>query len=148
MAESYEVSSVKAGLNVSPSVMWQIKAGGMRVKVKEIGVFVAQSPATAPVFTLFRSATTGTATTSLAGQLCDVAGNASAAALETAWSTAPTVGAVPFRHIPMALTPGAGVILTFPEPIVIPINGGLSIVNLNAAGLTIGQFSCYVKFDE
>lgn len=106
-----------------------------RVKVKEIGIFLAA--ATASTFGIGRPAVNGITPTSPVNFLPEDPDEVLAAGvvtMATAWGTGPTVPAAFFRRISMPATIGTGVIFTF-ENLVIPVSGSIVIWNIGTNGV-------------
>jgi hypothetical protein len=146
----YSVTSTKAGINTANSVMWQLRAAAsQRVQLLELGIAVAVAPTTNPQFRLNRSTAIGTSTATVAPQAEDPANAAAVTLLDTTWSTPPTLAAIDLRSFPVPASIGAGIVWTwYDQAFVIPQSGGLSIVNANATGATLGSFSIYAYFTE
>lgn len=104
-----------------------------RVDVREIHVTLAA--ATLTPMGLIRAATVGTATTSTAGQPVDVADAAATAAIQSAWSTAPTIPGSPVyldrKTFPASIGAGRDWYLQRGE-LVIPAGGSLLLWNFHA----------------
>ena len=106
-----------------------------RVKIKEIGIFLAA--ATASVYAIGRPAVNGITPTSPIDFLPedpDEVLAASVVSMATAWGTGPTVPAAFFRRISMPATIGTGVIFTF-ENLVIPVSDSIVIWNIGTNGV-------------
>lgn len=120
------------GTNATPS--WEIRTGATpgRVKVKEIGLFLAD--ATASIIGLGRPAAIGiTPTTPVNFLPTDpndvIADGVVQSAL--AWTTKPTEPTAFLRRIALPATIGTGVIWTF-EDFVIPVSSSIVLWNLAA----------------
>lgn len=124
----------------------QIRAGSSdRVLIREIMLTIGA--ATASTFGLYRSATLGTASTSVVAVPQDGADGAAGAVIETAWSAAPTISTnVPLRRLTVPATIGAGFIWQFyDQPLIIPLSGGVILWALSA---TAAVQDIYVVHDE
>ena len=84
----------------------------VRLRVIEIGIAISVAPTTAPSFQISRAtATLGTASTTLAGQMFDSADGSSGAGVgifESAWSVAPTINTTYHRMFGLPVTAGGG----------------------------------------
>lgn len=111
-------------------------AAGDRARIRQIDVYT--NAATASSVGLVRSATLGTASTSVLGQAWDAADTAATGSVDTAWSVAPTVSTNVFlkRYVAPAVA-GSGVIWTFPQGLVLPVSGSLLLWNYGAVGGSI-----------
>jgi hypothetical protein len=116
-----------------------------RPRILEIGAFC--NAATASSLQLIRPNNTPVASTSVLGQAEDPADPAATANVDTAWSTAPTIGSnIPLRRALLPATAGAGVIWVFQNGLFIPVSSWLVLWNYGAgAGSAL---SLYVVWDE
>jgi hypothetical protein len=115
-----------------------------RLVISEIGF--SNNAATASSIQLIRPSNTPVATTSLLGQADDPAEAAATGNIDTAWSTAPTIGTNPLQRIVLPATVGAGGIWTFPNGLVIPVSGWLVV--WNHGGAAGSAQSLYAVWDE
>lgn len=151
----YSSSISRAGVNVANTAYWQlIPSATVRLRVREIGLFVNTAPTTAPNFALIRSTALGTATTTTAGVAHSPSVPASAGALQSAWSVAPTFSTTGpnLRQVNLPVTAGAGVIWSFPADQAVELLAstavGLVLFNINASGATTGNFTAYFTWEE
>jgi hypothetical protein len=146
----YSVTNNKAGVNTANTTMWSLRAAsGQRVWLYELGVFVEAAPTAAPVIRLNRQTANGTITTSITPQAEDSGNAAAVTLLDSVWSVAPTLAGTDLRRVPLPNAVGAGVVFTwYDSPLVIPVSGGLAIVNAIAAGATLGSLTTYAYFGE
>lgn len=116
-----------------------------RPRIVEIGAFC--NAATAASLQLIRPNNTPVASTSVVGQPEDPSDPAATCLVDTAWSTAPTIGSnVPLRRAVMPATIGAGVIWVFQNGLFVPISSWLVLWNYGAsAGPAL---SVYMIWDE
>jgi hypothetical protein len=124
-----------------------IRAGASsRARILEIGVFT--NAATSSSISLQRATNTFVATTSLVGQPYDLGDPTSIAAVDTTWSTAPTITtANKIRQIVLPASIGAGVIWTFDDLVVGPAGtAGLVLWNFGAG--TGSALSVHVTWEE
>jgi hypothetical protein len=146
----YSVTHNKAGINTVNSAMWQIRATAtQRIFLYELAIFIEAAPAAAPVIRLNRPTAVGTSTATVAPQPEDPGTPAAATLLDTTWSAAPTLAAIDMRRVPLPNSVGAGIVWTwYDTPLVIPVSGGLAIVNAIAAGATLGSLTMYAYIGE
>ena len=149
----YSVAFSVAGVNAANGVLANLKATATdRLTVLEVGMFIETAPTTAPILALQRMAAVGTgAITTTPGALHDMADAASNGLLEIAWATTrPTLTAnTIIRRGQLPVTVGGGFIWDFSSrPLIVPLNGGLCLIDINASGATLGQFGGYITWDE
>jgi hypothetical protein len=114
--------------------------------VREIGIFL--SAATATSVGLIRPSNTPVATTSQLGQAHDTARPAGTGNIDTAWSTAPTIGTLYLRRITLPATVGAGVIWAFPPDMPLILNASQWLVLWNFGGSAGAACDVYATWDE
>lgn len=125
-------------------------ASTARARIREIGAFC--NAATSSSIGLIRTLTQGTPTTSVLGQVQDVADAASVTNIDSAWSSAPTIAATPIylRKIVLPASIGAGIIWTFPPDTALlgtnTATGGLLLWNFG--GSAGSALSAYVVWEE
>lgn len=115
--------------------------------IREMGIFL--NAATASSVELIRPNNSPTASTSVLGQAQDTAQAASSVNLDTAWSTAPTIGSnVPLRKVLLPGTIGSGVIWTWPSGagLIVPVSSYLVLWNFGAGAGSVLNF--YVVWEE
>ena len=123
----------------------QLRAGtGRDLRVYEIGIFVT-SAAASTVGLIRPSAVGAVFTSSGVGAPEDAASQAGVAVVDTASTTAPTIGTNYMRRIAMPSTIGSGMIWTFPFGINVPTGGSLALWQISAT--TVG-FETYFVYDE
>jgi hypothetical protein len=114
-----------------------------RARIIEMGVFLAA--ATACTIGLGRPAAIGVTPTSpvtvLPNDPADAAGTVTTA---LAWGTGPTVPAAYLRRIALPATIGAGVIWTFPNPLIVSISSSIILWNITATPV----LDVYIVVDE
>lgn len=138
-----KTSSAAAGL------IAQLRAGTTRdLRVYEVGIFAAT--AVAGEVALMRPTAVGSGFTSTnPGAAADPVSAAGLAVVDYAASTAPTVPSSPagptFAQVQLPATIGAGVILSFPEGIVVPLSGSLALWQLSTAAVT---YTLHFAYDE
>lgn len=146
---TYTIAQTKAAVVTAAPIAAIIPGANDRATIKEIGVF--QSTAVASSIGLIRTLTLGTATTSNTVQPAHPGDPAGAAALTTAWSTAPTISGTPnyLRRIILPATIGAGVIWSFGYGDMIALNAATSgLVLWNFGGATSAALELYVTLEE
>lgn len=124
-----------------------IRAGaGARIRLKQVGFFL--NAATSSTIGLYRASNTPVPTTSALGAPYDTGDSAGTGAVDTVWSTAPTVSGTPFRRILLPATVAAGVIWQFDDLVIGPNGTGALVVwNFNgAAGGSVLQM--YADWEE
>jgi hypothetical protein len=120
------------------------------VVVREVGLVIVAATATS--FGIIRSATVGTASSTLEGQPHNPSEAASTAGLATAWSAAPTIAGSPawIRRVELPATAGGSVIWRFDEDeplIAIPgATGALVFWNFGAGAASNADL--HVTWDE
>src|SRR5271165_2506957 len=117
----YSIANLTTGVTTGTAGLELRSASTGRLKVVEIGIWL--NAATQSTIGVGRPAAIGiTPTTPINGQAEDP-GEVSTGAGNTAlaWGTAPTVPTQFFRRINFPATIGAGVIVTFPRGLVVPI---------------------------
>ncbi len=118
----------------------------LRARIQEIGLFV--NAATVSSVGLIRPSNSPVASTSLLGQAEDPSDLASTVNVDTAWSTAPTIGSLFLRRITIPATVGQGVIWTWPQGGELIVNASSYLVFWNFGALTGSILNGYVKWIE
>lgn len=140
----YEIGVTKT-TGASAGLLCQLRAGaGRDLRVFEIGVFA--TTAVAGEVGLIRPTAVGaTFTSSAVGAALDNASAAGVAVVDTAATTAPTIGTNYMRRVQLPATIGAGVIWTFPLGINVPVSSSLALWQLSAAAV---GYDVYFDYDE
>lgn len=117
---------------------WEIITGATpgRVKLKEVGVFMAAT--TASTFGLGFPQAVGTTPTTPVDFSQEDSNNVLATGVvqsALAWAATPTIPLTFFRRISLPAVVGTGVIWTFPEGLVIPVSSSIVLWNLAANGV-------------
>ena len=105
---------------------------GANLRAFVFDIQTAMSTTTQSLYALFRTNNTPVASTSQLGQADDPTSPASTVNVDTAWSTAPTIGAnVAFRRdtTPSGIAVGFGATWLWDEPVVIPVSSWLVVWN-------------------
>jgi hypothetical protein len=149
----YSAGFSVAGVNTANTVLANLKAAASdRLRLIEVGVFIAVAPTTAPDLVLVRMSAVGTgAITTATSVLHDTGEGAVTGTLETAWATTrPTVTGGHARRALLPLTIGAGVIWSFGPglELVVNVSAGLCLQNINASGATLGTLNGYFMWNE
>jgi hypothetical protein len=149
----YSAGFSVAGVNTANTVLANLKAAATdRLKLVEVGIFIAVAPTTSPDLVLVRMNAVGTgAITLTANGAHDTADPAASGGLETAWATTrPTVTGANLRRGLLPLTIGSGIIWTFGpgSELIVPASGGLCLQNINASGATLGTLNGYFAWNE
>jgi hypothetical protein len=136
---------VQKTTGAAAGLLCQLRAGAARdVRIWEIGVF--STTAIAGEVGLIRPSVVGaTFTSSAVGAAEDSIAGAGVAVVDTAATTAPTIGTNYMRRIQLPATIGAGVIWTFPLGINIPTSGSMALWQISAAAVT---YDVYFTYDE
>jgi len=141
---AYGATSSKAGVNTATTTMWNLWSGGATLYLQTLIVTMPVASTNMPDLYVVRSTARGTQSTTVAGTMFDPNDNAATGTLDSAWSAAPTVGAVTASMIrlPLALTAGASFYWTADQlnAIWCRSGAGIAIVNGNASGATTGTF--------
>jgi hypothetical protein len=104
---------------------------GKRLYVREIGFYLANTNALS--LGIVRAATVGTASASLPALACDPADAAGTGTLDSAWSTAPTIGTAFLDRVTLPGAAGAGLILPYSRgELVVPASGSLLLWNVGS----------------
>lgn len=130
----YSISNTSVAAAAGAAYCTLHTVGTERAFLREIGISL--NAATATSIGLIRPSNTPVATTSVLGQAHDAAEGASTVNMDTAWSTAPTIGTLYLRRVVFPATAGVGLIWAFPpgQEIVIPLSGWLVLWNFGGAG--------------
>jgi hypothetical protein len=115
-------------------------------EIREIGIFL--NAATSSSIGLIRAANSPVASTSQLGQAQDASRPASTVNVDTAWSTAPTIGSIYLRKVTLPATAGAGLIWTWmpDEPLVISVSSWLVIWNYGgSAGSVLNGYVTWLE---
>ena len=140
----YEIGIIKT-TGAAAGLLCQLRAGSARdIRVFEVGVF-ASTAVSGEVALIRPSAVGATFTSSGVGAALDPATIAGVTVVDTAATTAPTIGTNYMRRIVLPGSIGAGVIWTFPQGISIPTSGSLAFWQLSALAVT---YSAYFDYDE
>lgn len=136
---------VQKTTTAAAGLLCQLRSGAARdVRVFELGVFAVTAVA-GEVGLIRPSAVGATFTSSAVGAAEDNAAGAGVAVVDTAATTAPTIGTNYMRRIQLPGSVGAGVIWTFPVGINIPTSASLVLWQLSAAAVT---YDVYFTYDE
>lgn len=117
-----------------------------RARIREISFFL--SAATASSIGLIRPSNTPVASTSTLGQAVDPGDPASTINVDSAWSTAPTIGSNYLERYDFPATAGVGGIIVYPpeRPLVVAVSSWL--VFWNFGGGTGAALDLNVKWEE
>lgn len=130
----YSIANRTSNVTIANPTLELFTPSTNRARLLEIGIFMAA--ATASVFGIGRPQAIGITPTSpqngLQEEFADPTGAAKTA---LAWATPPTVPLNFFRRANLPATIGAGVILTFPRGIIIPVSGSIVVWNITATGI-------------
>jgi len=145
----YEVASLTTLTAASVPFATLVAGASSRMKITEIGIFMAT--AVASDIALARSATATTTPTKILGQVYDTADPAAIGSLAIAWATIGTANAISLRRIALPATVGAGVIWTWPEShrLILASPAATSeLMFVNRGAGVCATFNIYVVWDE
>lgn len=112
---------------------WEVRSTSTnKPKIMEMGVSLGA--ATASIYGIGRPAAIGVTPTTPLTALDEGDGNGPVGltTCAVAWATGPTVPANFFRRVSLPATIGAGVILTFPRGLGLPVSGSIVLWNITA----------------
>jgi hypothetical protein len=139
----YSLANLTTATGAAAATLELRTASTDRGKILEVGWFL--NAATASTHGIGRPAAIGVTPTSPITWLTeDPAEPAGTLQTALAWGTGPTVPANFFRRIALPAVAGAGVILTFPLPLVIAISSSIVIWNIAASS----ALNAHMKGDE
>lgn len=147
MAQRYYEVGVTTPAAASAAAYATLHTGAnLNCAIREVGVFV--TAATSSSIGLIRASNTPVATTSTLGQAQDTVVAASTVNVDTAWSTAPTIGSNYLRKAVLPATIGAGIIWTWPngDGLVVPVSAWLVLWNFGAAAGS--ACTAYIVYEE
>jgi hypothetical protein len=113
-------------------------------RVWELGIF-AVTAAAGEVGLIRPTAVGATFTSTAVGAPDDSKTGAGAVVVDTAATTAPTIGTNYMRRIQLPATVGAGVIWTFPQGIVVPVSSSIALWQISTVAVT---YDIYWVYDE
>src|SRR5690349_21364756 len=141
----YNIGFSKAALSAA-GLIAQLRAGsGRDLRIFEIGLF-ANTAVNAEVGLIRPTAVGATFTSTSVGAALDNASAAGVAVVDTAATTAPTIGTNYMRRIQLPATIGAGVIWTFPLGINVPVSTSIALWQITAGAGP--AFDGYFDYDE
>lgn len=138
----YDIGVTKT-TGAAAGLLCQLRAGsGRQLQIWEIGVF--STTAVAGEVGLIRPTVVGaTFTSSAVGAAEDPSSAAGVAVVDTAATTAPTIGTNYMRRIQFPATIGSGVIWTFPNGLWVPVSLSMALWQISAAAVTYDAYFCY-----
>jgi hypothetical protein len=112
---------------------WEVRSTSAN-KPKIMELAISLGAATASIYGIGRPAAIGVTPTTPLTALDEADGNGPTGltTCAVAWGTGPTVPANFFRRVSLPATIGAGVILTFPRGLGIPVSGSIVVWNITA----------------
>lgn len=144
---AYENGFLSIGAAAAAPYLTIHTGAALRVRIREIGLFT--TAATASSIGLIRPANAPVATTSSLGQAVNPNDAASTVNVDTAWSTAPTIGTNVFlRRITVPAVIGNGVIWTWDLGAELELNVSSYVVLWNFGAAAGSILSGYVKWLE
>lgn len=144
MAQSYTQGFATVAAGAAAAYATFHTASTHRMRLRELGLFV--NAATASSVGLIRPSNSPVATTSVLGLAQDPADPAATINVDTAWSTAPTVGTVYLRKALIPATIGNGIIWTWPPdaPLIVAVSSYLVLWNFGAgAGSVLNGYATW-----
>lgn len=146
----YEVAALTTLTAASVPFATLVAGASSRMKISEIGIFMAT--AVASDIALARSATATTTPTKILGQAVDNGGDPAAiGSLAVAWATIGTANSISLRRISLPATVGAGVIWTWPDSHRLILQNPAATSELmfvNRGGGVCATFTIYVCWEE
>ena len=140
----YEIGVAKT-TTAAAGMIVQIRTGAARdLRLWELGIFTTTAVA-AEVGLIRPTAVGATFTSSATGAPEDNVSGAGVVVVDTAATTAPTIGTNYMRRIQFPGTVGSGVIWTFPAGITVPVSSSLALWQISA--LAVG-YDAYFVYDE
>lgn len=150
----YGFGATRTGNTVADTPLFALRlvTATTRPKILQIIIAVAVAPASAPVFYLTRTTTTGTTPVTNTALQMDPAEATSLCTFDSGWATAPAITAANKLSIgALGVTAGGAWVWTFPDdlPLTIPatIAAGVSVVNATASA-SGGTFTCSMLWRE
>lgn len=140
----YSIAVTKT-TGAAAGMICQLRAGASRpLRILEVGV--TTSTAVAGTIGLIRPTAVGaTFTSTAAGAAHDSISGAGVAVVDTAATTAPTIGTVYMRQFVFGATAGSGVIWTFPDGIVVPVSLSMALWQTSTAAV---GYVAYLTYEE
>ena len=144
----YSLAATKT-TSAAAGMIVQLRTGSARdVRVYEVGV--SASTAASGTVALVRPTAVGATFTSVGPPAANNGANdptvgAGVAVIDTAATTAPTIGSIYMRQIVLPATVGAGVIWTFPDGLVVPTSGSIALWQTSTAAV---GYAVYFSYDE
>lgn len=123
----------------------QLRTGSARdARIWEIGVS-ATTAVSGAVGLIRPSAVGATFTSTGTGQAEDPVSGAGVAVIDTAATTAPTIGSTFMRQVTLPATIGAGWVWPFPDGLIVPVSSSFAIWQTSAAAV---GYAVYFLYDE
>lgn len=144
----YNLAATKT-TGAAAGMIVQLRTGSSRdLRVYEIGV--SASTAASGTVALVRPTAVGATFTSVGPPTAnngatDPQVGAGVAVIDTAATTAPTIGSIYMRQMVLPATIGAGIIWSFPEGIVVPVSSSLALWQTSTAAV---GYAVYFSYDE
>lgn len=140
----YNLAATKT-TGAAAGMIVQLRTGASRdLRIWEIGVF-ATTAVSGSVGLIRPSAVGATFTSTGTGQPEDNVSGAGVAVIDTAATTAPTIGTTYMRQATLPATIGAGIVWTFPNGLVVPVSSSMAIWQTSAAAV---GYAVYFVYDE
>jgi hypothetical protein len=138
----YSISQ-RSTVTTTAAAAWELRStSANKPKVMELGISLGA--ATASVYGIGRPAAIGVTPTSPVTALDESDGNGPTGltTCAVAWGTGPTVPANFFRRVSLPATIGAGVILTFPRGLGLPVSGSIVMWNITTNSAVVDFWAC------
>jgi hypothetical protein len=138
----YSLAATKTS-GAAAGMIVQLRTGSARdLRIFEIGV-TATTAVSGAIGLIRPSAVGATFTSTAAGQPEDPSYGAGVAVIDTAATTAPTIGSTYMRQITLPATIGAGVIWTFSNGLVVPTSASIAIWQTSALAVGYAVYFCF-----
>jgi hypothetical protein len=151
LSDRYEASVVATATAATDSPLASIHTSTIEIRIQEIWVASLNSGSGFGPYAFYRPANTPVALTSVSGQANDPQDGSSTAQVDTAWTTAPTRGAViPLRRANIdSVNQFAHHVYSWTDQggLVIPVGGWIVFWN-HSTGITPPNFIMNVAWDE
>lgn len=140
----YAIAATKT-TTAAAGLICQLRAGAARdLRIWEVGVSVT-SAASGSVALTRPTAVGATFTSTGTGQAEDPVAGAGVAVVDTAATTAPTIGSTHMRMTTLPATIGAGIIWSFPLGLAVPVSSSIAL--WQTSSVAVG-YAVYFVYDE
>lgn len=140
----YDIGVTKT-TGAAAGLLCQIRTGAARdLRIFELGIFAVTAVA-GEVGLIRPSAVGATFTSSATGNADDPVAGVGVAVVDTAATTAPTIGTNYKRRVQFPATIGAGIIWTWAHGLVVPVSSSMALWQISVAAVT---YDVYWAYDE